>query len=553
MVRFLALLALALAALFGARYVTDFSASTAEPSYRLAKIDRGPIVATVNSTGAINPVTTVIVSSQISGQVVEILADFNSEVKANQLVARLNSDQVRAKLDAARADLQQIRAQRLVTQAQIERAGSEIQRAKATEADANAQIARAEALSADSERILGRQVELQSRGYAAQATLDTARAQRDSQRAALAQAQAALAGSKAQQESLAADRRVAEAQLVAVTAQIAQREAVVRQIEVDLKNTEIRSPVDGVVIQRNIELGQTVAASLQAPTLFLIADDLRHMEISANIDEADVGRVLDGQRVSFTVNAYPGRTFEGRVKQVRLGSQTVQNVVIYTAIVSVENPRLELRPGMTANLRIETENRPDVLRVANAALRWRPPSAEAPTAPSATALPTNEPDAQRTPGAAQRATQEFVAALRNELGLSSEQREKLDAILAERRRAAGAMLAETDPAARRERFAQARREFIEQVSAILTPPQLGKFREIGERLTPARDGRAGQVARVFVLGTDGKPQPIQIRTGATDSGMTEIQTGPIETGREVIIGGGPKTAEAPRRFPRFGF
>ena len=553
MVRFLALLAIALAALFGARYVTDFSASTAEPSYRLAKIDRGPIVATVNSTGAINPVTTVIVSSQISGQVVEILADFNSEVKANQLVARLNSDQVRAKLDAARADLQQIRAQRLVTQAQIERAGSEIQRAKATEADANAQIARAEALSADSERILGRQVELQSRGYAAQATLDTARAQRDSQRAALAQAQAALAGSKAQQESLAADRRVAEAQLVAVTAQIAQREAVVRQIEVDLKNTEIRSPVDGVVIQRNIELGQTVAASLQAPTLFLIADDLRHMEISANVDEADVGRVLNGQRVSFTVNAYPGRTFEGRVKQVRLGSQTVQNVVIYTAIVSVENPRLELRPGMTANLRVETENRPDVLRVANAALRWRPPSAEAPTAPSATALPTNAPDLQRTPGAAQRATQEFVAALRNELGLSSEQREKLDAILAERRRAAGAMLAETDPAARRERFAQARREFIEQVSAILTPPQLGKFREIGERFAPARDGRAGQVARVFVLGTDGKPQPIQIRTGATDGGMTEIQTGPIEIGREVIIGGGPKTVEAPRRFPRFGF
>ena len=181
MVRFLALLALALAALFGARYVTDFSASTAEPSYRLAKIDRGPIVATVNSTGAINPVTTVIVSSQISGQVVEILADFNSEVKANQLVARLNSDQVRAKLDGARADLQQIRAQKLVTQAQIERAGSEILRAKATEADAMAQIARAEALSADAERILGRQIELQSRGYAATATLDTARAQRDSQ------------------------------------------------------------------------------------------------------------------------------------------------------------------------------------------------------------------------------------------------------------------------------------------------------------------------------------------------------------------------------------
>ena len=306
-----------------------------------------------------------------------------------------------------------------------------------------------------------------------------------------------------------------------------------------------------MVVQRNVELGQTVAASLQAPTLFLIADDLRHMEIAANIDETDVGRMLDGQRVSFTVNAYPGRTFEGRVKQVRLGSQTVQNVVIYTAIVSVENPRLELLPGMTANLRIETENRRDVSarpqrRVALAAAFGR----SAGGALGHRASGTTEPDPQRAPGAAQRATQEFVAALRNELGLSAEQREKLDAILAERRRAAGAMLGETDPAARRERFAQARREFIEQVSAILTPAQLGKFREIGERFAarPRRPRRPGR-PRLRAVGADGKPQPIQMRTGATDGGLTEILSGPIEVGRDVIIGGGPKTAETPRTSP----
>ena len=316
-------------------------------------------------------------------------------MKADQLVARLNSDQVRAKLDAARADLQQMRAQKLVTQAQIERAGAEMCAPRRPRPTPIAQIARAEALLADCRTNPGAPGRIAVARLCRQATLDTARATRDAQRGGAGASAGVLAGSKAQQESLAADKRVAEAQLVSVTAQIAQREAVVRQIEVDLKNTEIRSPVDGVVIQRNIELGQTVAASLQAPTLFLIADDLRHMEISANVDEADVGRVVDGQRVSFTVNAYPGRTFEGRVKQVRLGSQTVQNVVIYTAIVSVENPRLELQPGMTANLRIETENRADVLRVANAALRWRPPSAEAPVAPSATALPTNEPDPQR--------------------------------------------------------------------------------------------------------------------------------------------------------------
>jgi HlyD family secretion protein len=184
---------------------------------------------------------------------------------------------------------------------------------------------------------------------------------------------AQLTSAKAQLAGLAADLRVAEAQLAASAAQITQREAMARQIEVDLRNSEIRAPVSGVVVQRQVELGQTVAAALQSPTLFLVADDLRQMEISANIDEADVGRIKPDQRALFTVSAFPGRTFEGTVKQVRLGSQTVQNVVIYTAIVSIENPDLELLPGMTATLQIETDRRDGVVRVPSAALRWRPP------------------------------------------------------------------------------------------------------------------------------------------------------------------------------------
>jgi HlyD family secretion protein len=542
--RLLTIAVLIALALIGVRYFVDLPANTAEPAYRLAKIDRGPIVATVNSTGTINPVTTVIVGSQLSGQVVEILADYNSEVRAEQVVARLNSDQIRARLDAARADLEAVRAQRLVTEAQIERVRADIERAKATEADAVAQIARNEALLDETERVLARQAELQSRGFAAEAALTNARTQRDAQRAALNSARAALAGAKAQQLGLAADLRVAQSQLAAVSAQIMQREAMVRQIEVDLRNTEIRSPVSGVVIQRNIELGQTVAASLQAPTLFLIADDLRRMEIAANVDEADVGRVAEGQRVTFTVNAYPGRTFEGRVKQVRLGSQTVQNVVIYTAIVSVENPRLELRPGMTANLRIETERRDDALRLPNAALRWRPPAAPTET-PSATA----EPSGQRT-AAGPRALQEFVAALRAELGLSADQRARLDALLAERRAGAPAILAETDPAKRRELFDRSRREFAQQVMAFLTPDQQQRFREIGQRFAP--EGRT-LAARVYIVGADGKAQPLSIRIGVTDGGVTEVASGPIEAGREVIIGGGPRSADTPRSPFRFGF
>jgi len=149
-------------------------------------------------------------------------------------------------------------------------------------------------------------------------------------------------------------------------------EAVLRQVEVDLANSDIRSPVNGVIIQRSVELGQTVAASLQSPTIFTIADDLRRMEIAVSIDETDVGRVKPDQRVAFSVSAYPGREFEGKVKHVRLGSQTVSNVVTYTGIVSIENPKMELLPGMTASVKIEAESRQDVLLAPNAALRWKP-------------------------------------------------------------------------------------------------------------------------------------------------------------------------------------
>jgi HlyD family secretion protein len=394
---------------------------------------------------------------------------------------------------------------------------------------------------------------LQSRGFAATAALDTARAQRDAQRAAAAQARAALSGSIAQQQSLAADRKMAQAQLATVNAQILQKEAVVRQIEVDLRNTEIKSPVSGVIIQRNIELGQTVAASLQAPTLFLIADDLRRMEISANVDEADVGSVREGQRATFTVNAFPGRTFEGRVKQVRLGSQTVQNVVIYTAIISVENPRHELKPGMTANLRIETERRDDVVRIPNAALRWRPPVPQADT-PAPTPLAV-EPAAPRggEAGGGRRVMQDYIAAVRSELDLSSAQREKLDALLSEQRRGFGGLAAESDLAVRRAKFVEMRRGLEASIAELLTPEQQAKFRAIVDRFSPTGAAREGQAGRVYTLGSDGKPQQVTLRLGATDGGVTELMAGQLETGREVIIGGGPRGPDASRTPPRFGF
>ncbi len=554
--RFLALLLVIAVAAAGAYYfLAEWSGAPAEAGYRLAKVERGEIIATVNATGTINPTTTVIVGSQLSGQVVEVLADYNSKVKAGQVVARLNSDQIRAKLDAARADLAQMQANQKVQQAQIERVRADTDKARAAQADIEAQITRAEALSADAGRAFERQRELKDKGFAAQSAFETAQAQRDAQRAAVASVRAQLLSARAQIVGLAADLKVAQANLAAVTAQIAQRAAIVRQIEVDIRNSEIRSPVSGVVVQRNVELGQTVAASLQAPTLFLIAEDLHRMEIAASIDETDVGRVKPGQRVSFTVNAYPGRTFDGTVKLVRLGAQTVQNVVTYTTIIAVSNPRLELLPGMTANLRVETDRRTNVLRIPNAALRWRPPAAsiEQPSARGPGGPPGagggNRPGGRR-PGGGGGNLREMIAALKSKVKLTPAQTKEVDAAVGDVRKSVMG-LGEMDPAERRERFRTVREELVTRISAVLTAEQRPTFDSIRARF--AEDAaRGGQAARVFVVDPDDNPKGVTIRIGASDGGQTEVLSGALEAGQEVIIGGGPRTAGARSRGRRFG-
>ncbi len=553
-------LLLAITAAVGIYLLSGWNGAPAEGSFRTAKADRGEVLATVSATGTINPTTTVIVGSQLSGQVVEILADYNSEVKAGQVVARLNQDQIRARLDAARADLAQMRAQKLVTEGQIEKVKADTERARAAQADMEAQVASKEALLADAERIFNRQTELRSRGFAAESTAETARATRDVQIGALNSSRAQVNSAKAALLGLAADLQVAQANLEAVGAQILQREAAVRQIEVDLRNSEIRSPVNGVVVQRNVELGATVAASLQAPTLFLIADDLARMEIAANIDETDVGRIKAGQRATFSVNAFPGRTFEGTVKMVRLGSQTVQNVVIYTTIISIENPRRELLPGMTANLRVETDRRDNVVRIPNAALRWRPasltdqPIAGAPGGPNAGGPNPSGPggDAPRRPQGGGNSA-EFIDAIKKELSLSQVQARDVDALVAEMRQTVIAnATGGGDAATRRERFRAARQALEKQISGILTDEQKPGFEKILARYAEQRDGNATQSGRVFIVGRDGKPEGVTIRIGASDGGMTEVVSG-LDAGAEVIVGGGARGGAAAPRGPRFGF
>lgn len=550
-------LLLSTAALVGAGYwyyVGMSRADLPEVSYRTARVERGDIAAAVSATGSINPTSTILVGTQMSGLVVEILADYNSEVKAKSIVARLDPTQVKARLDAARADLMQAQAQVRVQQANVQKNIADTDRARAVLADTESQLVRVDVQVADAARTLTRQIDLNQSGVttgvavqAAKTAADTAKAQRVSAAAQINSAKAAIA-------SLEADKLVAVAQIAAAEAGAMQRQAIVRQIEVDLENTEIRSPVDGVVVQRSVELGQTVAASLQTPTLFQIAQDLHEMEIYANVDEADVGRVLPGQAVTFSVNAWPGRNFDGVVKLVRLGSQNVQNVVIYTAIITVRNLKLDLKPGMTANLRILTDKRANVLRLPNAALRWKPAGApvEQPGAAAGGNLLTPTvvamPQIQQGGGAGQRANAEFAEAIKVEVKPDAAQQQQIDAIFAAvKGQFAQVSGAENDPAVRRERLRSLRETMANDIAALLSPAQRTVFAGLRERLNASRRGGAdsaagaqpGQSGRIFV-NIGGRPEAVPVRIGATDGVFTELLGGALEENREIIVGGGAR-------------
>jgi HlyD family secretion protein len=345
--------------------------------YRTVPVTRGSLIAAVATTGTLNAVITVQVGSQVSGNIRELHADFNSQVKKGQVIARIDPDIFEAKVNQAKAQVDAARAQVLNQRAVVEKTGADLENARAALASARAQTAKAQVSVVDGRRNLLRQQELKQRELiaqsdedAAQVTYDSAMAQHDATKAQETAQAAAVSSAEAQ-------LKVARAQLENAVAQVGQNEAALKQAQLDLEHTIIRAPVDGVVVSRNVDVGQTVAASLQAPTLFTIAQDLSKMQVDTSMDEADVGRIQLGQKTTFTVDAFPGRTFRGEVVQIRKAAQIVQNVVTYDVVVSAENPDLTLLPGMTANVKVVTDQKTDVLRIPNSALRFRPPGVDA--------------------------------------------------------------------------------------------------------------------------------------------------------------------------------
>src|SRR5688572_29755275 len=294
------------------------------PGYRLAKVERGTITAVVSATGTLNPVVSVQVGSQVSGQVNELYVDYNSPVKKGQLIARIDPQTFALRVNQAMADVEAVRANALTQRANV--------------AALRAQLARTKVMLTDAEREYNRNQMLYEKNFVSGAVRD--------------KAQAALEGAREQLNAAQAQLEVGQAQVRNAEAVVRQRELQLAQARVDLERTEIRAPVDGIVVKKSVEPGQTVAASLQAPELFVIAQDLREMQVDTSIDESEVGRVRVGQEASFTVDSFPGRSFRGTVAQVRKAAQVVQNVVTYIAVIRASNPDLSLFPGMTANVRV---------------------------------------------------------------------------------------------------------------------------------------------------------------------------------------------------------
>src|SRR5688500_12379372 len=371
------------------------------PQYMTARVEKGNLRNTVTATGALQAVTTVQVGSQASGTISALYADFNSVVKKGQVVAQLDPAVAKAQVDQARANLEQARASQAQARATVvnARAGitdaqarnlaakSTVQNNQAGVSGAEANVAVLKAQQDDALSLLKQQESLLKAGVIAQrdndiavtayktaearynqavAQLDQAKlAEQSASSAGIAQSQAAVVQSQAQVEQ-------SQAQVQQAAAQVQQAQAALSLSEVNLSHTTITSPIDGVVVSRDVNVGQTVAASLSAPTLFTIANDLTQMQVIANIDQADIGLVEQAKAVRFSVDAFPGKDFDGKIAELRLNPVNVQNVVTYNVVINVDNPEQKLKPGMTANLTITIDERNNVLKVPNSALRFTP-------------------------------------------------------------------------------------------------------------------------------------------------------------------------------------
>jgi len=468
---------------------------TVKDPYRTAAVASGSITKAVSASGTLEALVTVEVGSQISGQILRVLVDFNDEVHAGQVLATLDPQTYVTRVASGQADV----------------------------AAGEAAVRQAQATLANAQADYDRKKTLVDQGFYSPSVLDQTKA----------------------------TFRTASAAVEAARARVNQSQASLRSQRVDLGRTTIVSPIDGVVVDRQIEPGQTVAASLQAPVLFRIAQDLSKVQVKISVDEADIGQLREGQTVKFTVDAFPDEDFRGVVTQVRKQPVTDQNVVAYVVMAEADNPQGKLLPGMTANADIILETHNNVLKVPAAALRWSPEaSATAAAAAAARASGGGPPGMGGPPGGnrPQGGGRGAMMNLAGQLDLDSKQAKIWEDAQTEMRAQMSA--ARAAGAGDRKAMGEARRKAVEAALAklepTLKPAQKARLAALKAAFTAVGGGRRGggmNPGVVYVL-RDDKPVAVAVRSGVTDGSFTEV-TGPLKAGDQVITGGGPKAKVKP--------
>lgn len=501
------ILAIFLIAATAVGYAYFYRNPSAAVTYRTARVKRGSLSTQVAANGTVNPVITVLVGSQVSGTIQNLYVDYNSPVKKGQLIARIDPATFQAQVTQISAKIQNAGASILNAQADIGIARSNLDVSKAN-------VVKARVAVADTRRNLDRNTELFSKNLIAASDKDAAQTAYDSALAQLEAAQAQQRASEAQLES-------SKARLVSARAALKQVQAELEIAQLNLNHTRITAPVNGIVISRNVDVGQTVAASLQAPTLFTIAQDLTDMQVEANVSEADIGRITEGQETTFNVDAYPQNVFSGRVTEIRNAPITVQNVVSYIVVIRVKNPGMKLRPGMTANASILVARRDEVLKIPNAALRFRPEFAKREPAGSQKSSATDPSPREKT------SDRRGLDKLAAELNLTPEQQEKISQILKKTRRSVNA--AGTDP----EKIKEIRQANHPTIRALLNKEQQQKY---DQGIRQVEEHRTAPVYKVWVPVLQQQPAAVEIATGISDGVFTEVMSGDLKEGQEIIVG-----------------
>lgn len=474
----------------GSWYFFSGDSTSTNIEFQTQALSRGDIESIVNTAGTISPTVTVQVGSEVSGLISELSADFNSQVTAGQVLARIDDRDIRVQLRQREADLETAKANLLQAQASLVNAETQLQFSRN-----------------EYERVQS----LFDRNLVSQTDVEKANNAVRSSEASLEQA---------------------KSNIVSSNASILQREAQLEQTQIDLERTYIKSPVDGVVLNRLVDLGQAVSANQSIPTLFEVAQDLSAMQIEASIDEADIGKVTEGMEVRFRVDAYPQRNFTGEIAQVRKAATTASNVVTYKVIIAANNPGEILLPGMTANVDIILGRKTDVLRAPNAALRFSPP---------ASAIPEQTTQQGGNGGGMDPSAR--VDQLAAALELNSDQRDAVRKIFEDQAEAMREM-AEANGGAggfggfNRNAMANIRTRMDNEMKLVLTEEQYATYQS-QQRQGGGRGGNAGgqqlSPGQIWILNDRGQPELISVRTGLADAEYTEIVTDRLEAGDEVIF------------------